>query len=1829
MKKKTFLFSLIALALTALSVNAMASDGKISVAKAFYELARQNNVKKIESLQLRGYSIDSPDERGYTPVCLSVINQDKRAYKTLVSYGANKQPSCLKQIPESAYKRFFGNYPVKEAAKTYVPDAPYTIAAAVLGAGAITAAIALKGDTNGGEKDETGGGESGGEGGDDKPTPPDPEKPEDCPENSHFVPHKGICECNPGYGHYGHPSKCFGKIPNCKNQEKDTCKQCIPTYILDAGICYAPIKNCQKQVGGKCEQCVAGFGTHNGNGSVCYANIERCQIQKEDKCEQCIPGYGTHGDPHSCHKNIDNCLNQLQTICKQCQPGYDTYGDPYKCYDRNPCAAYPNSVPTDQGRKCLCDVNRGYTGDPYKGGCSQTDGGEYQEGDDVQEEWNNYNELYCNSHGKYDIGSRLCLCYTGYEGDDCSKCSPNYLKFGNVCTRDLECKEEENRVQDMDACICMPGFSEFEIINGEVTTLQCLKNIQCEPHYEQVSATQCACKKGFDEKCEKCREDEGYEYDEIHDECIRIRFVCEGNWTGENCDVCPPQFVLSEDGLTCGVECAPNRAPIASNPKCEDCAENYYWSAKHNNCITDECASGQPGYVYVTSPETGEQTCECDIAHGYGRNKLGKCEAKKEDLIGEKDNNINNKNITLINYDEMRDVYGMKPTMGVDEEGNTIYYDSVYNAKSSSGNETGNIEISNKKVGNNLVYGIYSKSNIYNAAVMNSSGGNATANGNIHIEDDMSSSDIYGIYTEGEKHNIYNGFAFSGSQTPSKNIANGDIYISKTSSSNGNIFGMKGNDNIYNAYANSNGGTQANAVANGKLTIEHKGTGSVFGIINDNANATIHNSLAFLDSAVSDSVATGEIKLSGNGGVYGIYAEGSVINSETQFKKNYNIVNNFSSKGIIDITSSSDVATSYGIYSSGKPDTKTSLYNAKGYNTNGLIRVTNIGGGSIYGMYSGAQTYQDEVEEAAIYNNTYNAFRSSAVYGETTAKGEIEAIISGYSSLNQNVVGIFAAGNVYNSYANSGSDVKLSTEGRILVKDESTTSSLKINGIESAGATIANAYGMGQNQNTATVTKGTIDIEINKSKNSDSFVSGIRTTVSNPQGAKIYNAALVNDKNTVIGKINLNATDTARAPSFMYGIYSTSEINNGEGGQPQPKYIYNAYYENDTKESAGKVLGEINVTAKNESLQAEAEYYGIYVNNGEAYNAYSSNLNADVVGRINVTVAGGSMDGKAVGMYGETAKLNNSGKSEINVHTTGHAKAIGMEGRNAHIYNNAKITVTSDKDEAIGMKINGGTAVNDVDGVIKVSGNQKNYGIFAISDGTTAGATKVINKGTINLEGTGENTGIYGSGKTTVIQNNGRITINGKGCVGGTCNEGSYIVLHDGATFNNSGDLSTTGALDFNKMGGNVILDKNGSFTATEDIKGDLKVSSNVVKDTFAKESVIENALSSKDITDVNLISNSYLYDSKTKMNENGKYDVVMEMKDFATVTDADKAGYLQANYEQGRGQELFNKLKAASTGSSFKQAEAELMGISVLPNISQENLKIQRSIDRSIVANLFKPAEDERKIVGGDGMYIGRDTHGTLEGYDLQSQTMYTLYDKKLNNHYRAGVGLSITNTDTDYNDDSQRSSFMVQGYIPVSYQNDKGLTAITMARLGYSDGDYKRYSVGSTYKADTKDITFGLINELRYEMILGGLRLTPFVGLNIMGWYQDDIREHGGTEALKIASDSNLSIESALGLYLDKEVELAENHKLGLSIGAGYYHEFADPYEGFDATHIGNVRKYKLENKGNMNSYDRGMLTAKVNYEYKDFSIYGELMQYLEEEYPINVDLGMKYKF
>lgn len=1878
---------------SAFVTQANAISGKITVARAFYELARQNNTAKIEMLLDRGYSMESVDERGYNPVCLSVIRQDRTTYQTLVSYGASKSPNCMKKIPESVYKRFFGYSPVKTAT-TFVKDSsdmPYWIGAGILGAGAVATAIALRGD-------------SGGSGSEPGPGPgPEPEKYcqhgvynydtqkcdcdsgygnygdnttcyatiENCASQSKNIcnqcneryylenntcyldPGKvcehGVynyytqkCDCDYGYGNYGDNKACYATVSNCETQYKANCTKCLDTYHLKNNVCYASVRNCEEQDGPICTKCNEGFGVHGGDGTYCYVNIANCATQTMDICSECVSGYGTHGDESHCYQDIENCMTQIQTACSHCNPGYDTYDNPDRdvCYSENPCAAYVNTIPVKKDGEvtCVCNENKGYYGEP--GSCTQNSEGEYHEGDGDKEEWNNLNEKYCHSHGKYDTISGLCLCYRGYANstNGCSECADTYLNFSGRCYPDLNCRARgEGYIQYNDRCLCDANYFEFE---GT-----CTAKVQCDAHKQQYlpgpdKETACKCKPNFNEDCTDCKA--GYTLDTASDTCIKTEEECEEKWQGPKCNRCPPQYAETIDGegnKHCGMECAANRAPIEENPLCELCADGYDLSPIDGTCVVSKCETGVDGYI-----RTPEGYCICDEEHGYAMSPTGECVHKGDDVIGIKDSNINNSTIEINNdgeVDEFHDLYGMKP-LTTDEDENIVYYDDVYNALSSQDEERGTIIINNANTGQNSIYGIYSPLRIYNAAAVNKTDATSSAAiGKIEIIDSNSNSIITGINNTSDE-SIYNAYAYNITQgtamEPTLSEATAEITIAKDKTGRGVLTGINGYGNIINAFSNTTGGLAANARAKGLINIENRGNEDVIGIHGNNVDHRINNAYAYLDSPISDSVAEGEIKVSGNKNVIGILNKATVVNSETQFSKEFNKVNNFRAIGIIEATANSEWSA-YGIRVYDEGMLKAHIYNALGYNSYGEVIVRNTAGANAFGLYNAIQKYID-IDGEKYYNNTYNAFRSSEKYGgdNVEAKGTVTIELSGNSNAEQNGIGIYAAGNVFNSYVNSGSDIKLEAIGNINIDDSSSTAKMALIGIESGGATIANAYATGKNLNTDSISEGNINVNIiaNKDGSGSGIAAGMYSGKKSDMDVQIFNAALEEDTSNVRGNISVKAT--ASPFSKIYGIYASRYAADEDPGQV--KTVYNAYYSNaDAAQDAGSVYGTITVSAPRSSSASYAEYFGIYVNEGTAYNVYTTNKNADVRGLIDVAVAGGANSGIAVGMFGNESSLYNSGSNAvINVSTTMMGTdAYGMKGEGSYIENNGEINVTSERSKAYGLYANRGQIVNNVDGILNVTGSAGSYGIYAVAqddEGELVDNVQVINLGTINLTGTTQNIGIYASGSNATVENHGLITINGTPntiiCEDGECGTDVAIVLDNGAHLINGGAITSAQSLNLNANGGNILLTQGGKFESEESISGNIDVANEVILNNFENEIILEDALAAKDISKVTVGSKSYLYDTSITGNENGSYDVVAQMKDFSQIADnKQEAEYFATNYAQKKNMELFNALKTASSPSQATMIVAQTTGKSMLPNIPEEELKVQRGLDKAMMDELFKHKNDDvRKIVGGSASYIGRDDHGTLTGYDLKTRSMYMLYDKKLDNRYRLGAGLSITHTDTDYNDDSTRKNMMVQGYVPLSYSNNKGLSLVSMLRLGYADGEYTRRGYNNkSYKSDTSEITYGLLNEARYTKDMGYFNLTPFIGLNAIGWYWDNMDEGKDSLALHTDSSTVLSLESALGVYLDKEIEFNHDNRLNMALGLGYYHEFANPYKGLEVHNTGTVKRDRIKNK--MNSRDRGIISAVINYDYKDFSVYGELMQYLEREHPVEVEGGLKYKF
>ena len=258
MKLKGKIKALLFVVLFGIMCNILPAKASISVADAFFELARQNNTQKIEQLLYRGYSIESNNEEGLNPICLAVDSGNKKAYKVLVSYGAKKKPECLSKISKTKYRHFFGVNPVKPYTPVYKSDTPYNVGTVLLGVGAVATAVALRGATSGG------GGSGGDDGGADDEKPGD-EKPDGtkCPANSKYNSKTGNCECNDGYGNFGDSSNCYPELGHCENQVKGECFSCEKGFVLNKGQCVkekeCPVNSFYNPTTDTCD-CNEGYG---------------------------------------------------------------------------------------------------------------------------------------------------------------------------------------------------------------------------------------------------------------------------------------------------------------------------------------------------------------------------------------------------------------------------------------------------------------------------------------------------------------------------------------------------------------------------------------------------------------------------------------------------------------------------------------------------------------------------------------------------------------------------------------------------------------------------------------------------------------------------------------------------------------------------------------------------------------------------------------------------------------------------------------------------------------------------------------------------------------------------------------------------------------------------------------------------------------------------------------------------------------------------------------------------------------------------------------------------------------------------------------------------------------------------------------------------------------------------------------------------------------------------------------------------------------------------------------------------------------------------------
>ncbi|MBP5698044.1 MAG: autotransporter domain-containing protein, partial [Alphaproteobacteria bacterium] len=680
----------------------------------------------------------------------------------------------------------------------------------------------------------------------------------------------------------------------------------------------------------------------------------------------------------------------------------------------------------------------------------------------------------------------------------------------------------------------------------------------------------------------------------------------------------------------------------------------------------------------------------------------------------------------------------------------------------------------------------------------------------------------------------------------------------------------------------------------------------------------------------------------------------------------------------------------------------------------------------------------------------------------------------------------------------------------------------------------------------------------------------------------------------------------------VYGLMINKDNIPGAGAGDQNLaswFAFNAY------SGGGDVEGTINIYNK-----GNGNVYGMY-GGQQLYNAMSysgtdehGNPNNTAIGKINILNFG---NGNVYGMYlpesdnkAVVVNVNQDGsESYINLTNTGSGVVTGMRGgRYNTITNSGEININNlGSGTAVGIygeensRITNSGVINikreafidEEDGLVHqpasaVGGTA--YGIYAES------GAAVLNSGTINITNAANGAGIYLESGAT-LENSGTVKFNGA----------EDSIQQDGAVidiYNTGRSLASVNLSSFGK--GKVILGQGGQFFA-DSISGDMDVSEKVVQDGFDNQYVVSGALQANNIEQLNLASKSALFTAGTAANDDSGFDVVLERKNFDEVLkDKSAAQFLEQNYQAQNNEELYNYLKSAENKQVLNERSDNVLGKDLLPGFREENTMLHRQFNRQFSDYLFN-YPSQHYMGGYKYLDISRDAHGGLTGSDATAHAAYGMVKGRASNGITYGLGATVAQLKSDYDNHSTRKSNTFGLWLPVGYNFRNGTTWFSKAYAGYEDGSYDRRTGLEKYSSDLNSYQYGLSNELRHDIGLGGgFNFTPTAELNLLGMHQDGFDEGRRVGAVHSQDIDSLSLEGGLGAYLSKSVRFSNNHQLGIQIGGIYYVEFLDPDDDITASMSGMAGKYKIVHD---DDDTRGVVALRVNYNYKNMMLYGRL--------------------
>ncbi|MEE6207624.1 MAG: autotransporter outer membrane beta-barrel domain-containing protein, partial [Alphaproteobacteria bacterium] len=595
-------------------------------------------------------------------------------------------------------------------------------------------------------------------------------------------------------------------------------------------------------------------------------------------------------------------------------------------------------------------------------------------------------------------------------------------------------------------------------------------------------------------------------------------------------------------------------------------------------------------------------------------------------------------------------------------------------------------------------------------------------------------------------------------------------------------------------------------------------------------------------------------------------------------------------------------------------------------------------------------------------------------------------------------------------------------------------------------------------------------------------------------------------------------------------------------------------------------------------------------------------------------------NGLAVGMYSKDGTAENSG--EIKIHNLADGVAVGIYADGSTSATNSG-TITIDRASYKDDKANNKDS-DDVTYTAKSEQGGQAIGIYGASGSHITNTAS----GVIRINGAERAYGIYTEGGD--VTNDGKIYIDGtlktNQCTGSNClNQNYAIVLNGGKLFQNgvlastnsiqTGTMSAnTASLNLNDFGGTVVASDTSQFVVEGAISGNLAINNSVVENGFDTTYSVKDMIQAQDTGGLNLQSQSALFDATLQNNT----DAVMTMKAFNDVVEnSSVADFLQNNYAANNNEDLFKTLKSASSVAQLNSNIDDLFGKSMLSRMAFEDLSMLREVNFDMNNHLF---EKEGTFAFGENI--------SPSGYDnnVGSVGRYSLNGYN-NGKLSFGFGISITDVRTgDRHGDNRRfdRNFMMSA--PIGHRT-RGFELITTPKMGYADGVYDRKGLNNiTYDGKIQKRMFALMNEARYPLDFGGVKLVPSAEFNMIGY---NIKGHEDKEqyALRIKSQNHYSVEAGFGLMAEKEFKPFKNHKFNINGGVAVYHEFANPYQ----LKVGMNDMdgyYKLQDE--KRSDNRTVVRFGLGYELKDnIDVSTSWLTNIDREYRTDANLDLKYRF